>query len=172
MTTTKAKNLQTGMMLLFTGPRGCGKSKAAKRLAEVFRMDLYRIDMSQIVDKYIGETAARLDRVLALVDVSATIALFDLADPLLGQGAEVNGGDDRPDNLDIAFLLSRLEEYDGMVILTTNRKDDIDPAFIRRVHCAVDFPLPDSEREAELWRDLSARRDLRDWSPGLRPDRD
>lgn len=141
-----------GVGALFAGPSGTGKTLAAEVLARELRLDLYRIDLSQLVSKYIGETEKNLRRVFDAAERGTAILLFDEADALFGRRGEVRDGVDRYANLEVAYLLQRMEAYRGLVILTTNLERAIDPAFLRRLRFVVRFPLPGAAERAAMWR--------------------
>jgi hypothetical protein len=137
---------------LFAGPSGTGKTMAAEVLARELRLDLYRIDLSQVVSKYIGETEKNLGRVFDAAESGGVILLFDEADALFGKRTEVKDSHDRYANLEVSYLLQRMETYSGLAILTTNMKDAVDSAFQRRIRFVVTFPFPDAAQRAEIWR--------------------
>jgi hypothetical protein len=141
-----------GISALFAGPSGTGKTMAAEVLAAALRLDLYRIDLSAVVSKYIGETEKNLRRVFDAAEDGGAVLLFDEADALFGKRSEVKDSHDRYANLEVSYLLQRMEAYRGLAILTTNLRDAIDPAFLRRLRFVVTFPFPDAARRAEIWR--------------------
>ena len=141
-----------GISALFAGASGTGKTMAAEVLASDLRLDLYRIDLSQVVSKYIGETEKNLRRVFDAAEEGGAILLFDEADALFGKRSEVKDSHDRYANIEVSYLLQRMESYRGLAILTTNRKDALDAAFLRRIRFVVQFPFPDSAQRAEIWR--------------------
>jgi hypothetical protein len=141
-----------GITALFSGLSGTGKTLAAEVLAEELRLDLYRIDLSQVVDKYIGETEKNLRRVFDAAEEGGAVLLFDEADALFGKRSEVKDSHDRHANIEVGYLLQRMEEYRGLAILTTNAKEALDSAFLRRLRFVVEFPFPTSEQRAEIWR--------------------
>ena len=139
-----------GIHALFAGPSGTGKTMAAEVMANHLGLDLHRIDLSAVVSKYIGETEKNLERIFRLaVDV---ILFFDEADALLGRRSEVRDAHDRYANIEISYLLQRMEEYDGLSILATNLAGNIDEAFLRRVAFQVQFPFPDAALRRRVWR--------------------
>ena len=140
-----------GLSALFAGPSGTGKTMAAEVLANDLRLDLYRIDLSQVVSKYIGETEKNLRRVFDAAEEGAAVLLFDEADALFGKRTEVKDSHDRYANIEVSYLLQRMEAYRGLAILTTNRKNAIDQAFLRRIRFVADFPFPDHDQRAEIW---------------------
>jgi hypothetical protein len=141
-----------GISALFAGPSGTGKTMAAEVLADELRLDLYRIDLSQIVSKYIGETEKNLRGVFDAADEGAAILLFDEADALFGKRSEIKDSHDRYANIEISYLLQRMETYRGLAILTTNRKSALDQAFLRRIRFVVEFPFPELAQRMQMWR--------------------
>ena len=146
-----------GISALFAGPSGTGKTMAAEVLAAELRLDLYRIDLSAVVSKYIGETEKNLRRVFDAADEGGAILLFDEADALFGKRSEVKDSHDRYANIEVSYLLQRMEAYRGLAILTTNLKDSLDTAFLRRLRFVVHFPFPDAVQRAEIWRRVFPR---------------
>jgi hypothetical protein len=141
-----------GISTLFSGPSGTGKTMAAEVLANELHLDLYRIDLSQVVSKYIGETEKNLARVFEAAEGGGAILLFDEADALFGKRSEVKDSHDRYANIEISYLLQRMESYRGLAILTTNMKSALDSAFLRRIRFVIQFPFPDAVLRAEIWR--------------------
>ncbi len=141
-----------GISALFAGGSGTGKTMAAEVLAREMRLDLYRIDLSAVVSKYIGETEKNLGRVFDAAEMGGVILLFDEADAIFGKRSEVKDARDRHANMEVAYLLQRMEAYPGLSILTTNLKNSIDQAFLRRIRFIVQFPFPDANQRAEIWR--------------------
>jgi len=141
-----------GITALFAGPSGTGKTMAAEVLANDLELDLYRIDLSQVVSKYIGETEKNLRRVFDAAEGGSAILLFDEADALFGKRSEVKDSHDRYANIEVSYLLQRMEVYRGLAILTTNLASAIDPAFLRRLRFSVTFPFPDAASRTEIWR--------------------
>jgi len=141
-----------GISALFAGASGTGKTMAAEVLANELRLDLYRIDLSQVVSKYIGETEKNLGRVFDAAEEGSAILLFDEADALFGKRTEVKDSHDRYANIEVSYLLQRMETYRGLAILTTNMQDALDPAFLRRIRFSVQFPFPDAAERGEIWR--------------------
>ena len=128
--------------------RGTGKTLAAEVLANELRLDLYRIDLSAVVSKYIGETEKNLRRVFDAAEEGGAVLLFDEADALFGKRSEVKDSHDRYANIEVSYLLQRMEEYRGLAILTTNLKSALDKAFLRRLRFVVQFPVPRRGRTA------------------------
>ena len=141
-----------GISALFVGVSGTGKTMAAEVMANELQLDLYRIDLSQVVSKYIGETEKNLRRVFDAAETGGAILLFDEADALFGKRSEVKDSHDRYANIEVSYLLQRMEAYRGLAILTTNLKSAIDPAFLRRIRFVVQFPFPDVAQRIEIWR--------------------
>ncbi|HEY5867717.1 MAG TPA: ATP-binding protein, partial [Candidatus Tectomicrobia bacterium] len=141
-----------GISALFAGPSGTGKTMAAEVLANALRLDLYHIDLSAVVSKYIGETERNLRRVFDAAEEGGAILLFDEADALFGKRSEVKDSHDRYANLEVSYLLQRMEAYRGLAILTTNMKTALDQAFLRRLRFVVQFPFPDVAQRAEIWQ--------------------
>jgi hypothetical protein len=141
-----------GISALFAGASGTGKTMAAEVVARELRLDLYRVDLSQVVSKYIGETEKNLRRVFDAAEAGGTVLLFDEADALFGKRSEVKDSHDRYANLEISYLLQRMETYRGLAILTTNMKTVLDISFLRRIRFVVQFPFPDATLRAEIWR--------------------
>jgi SpoVK/Ycf46/Vps4 family AAA+-type ATPase len=142
----------SGVRALFRGPSGTGKTLAARLLASVLQKDLYRVDLSSIVNKYIGETEKNLERVLSRAEELDVVLLFDEGDALLTHRTDVSNATDRYANLETNFLLQRLESFDGILIVTTNAGDRIDAAFERRMDVVVEFQVPQAAERWELWQ--------------------
>jgi hypothetical protein len=145
---------ESGISVLFAGPPGTGKTMGAEILALRLGLPIYRIDLSQVVSKYIGETEKNLKRLFDLADISDTILFFDEADALFGRRSEVKDAHDRYANLEISYLLERMERFKGLAILATNRKKDLDEAFLRRLRYIVDFPMPEAAERKRIWRQV------------------
>lgn len=141
-----------GISALFAGASGTGKTLAAEIIANDLRLDLYRIDLSQVVNKYIGETEKNLRRVFDAAEEGGAVLLFDEADALFGKRSEVKDSHDRYANIEVSYLLQRMESYRGLAILTTNLQAALDTAFLRRLRFVVQFPFPDTAQRAEIWR--------------------
>jgi SpoVK/Ycf46/Vps4 family AAA+-type ATPase len=141
-----------GISALFAGASGTGKTTAAEVLAGELRLDLYKIDLSAVVSKYIGETEKNLRRIFDAAEAGGAILLFDEADALFGKRSEVKDSHDRYANIEVSYLLQRMESYRGLAILTTNMKSALDQAFLRRIRFVVQFPFPDATQRAEIWR--------------------
>ncbi|MCC5635366.1 ATP-binding protein [Nostoc sp. CHAB 5844] len=141
-----------GISALFAGASGTGKTMAAEVIAYELRLDLYRIDLSQVVSKYIGETEKNLRRVFDAAEAGGAILLFDEADALFGKRSEVKDSHDRHANIEVGYLLQRMESYRGLAILTTNLKASLDQAFLRRLRFIVQFPFPDVTQRTEIWQ--------------------
>jgi SpoVK/Ycf46/Vps4 family AAA+-type ATPase len=147
-------SLGKGIIALFSGPPGTGKTMAAEVIARDLQLDLYKIDLSQLVSKYIGETEKNLDRIFTAAETANAILFFDEADALFGKRSEVKDAHDRYANIEIGYLLQKIEEYEGLAILATNLRQNLDEAFIRRLNFIVDFPFPDEEHRQQILRVL------------------
>jgi hypothetical protein len=145
---------ESGISVLFAGPPGTGKTMAAEVLALELDLPIFRIDLSQVVNKYIGETEKNLKRLFDAADISDMILFFDEADSLFGRRTEVKDAHDRYANLEISYLLERMERFKGLAILATNRKKDLDEAFLRRLRYIIDFPFPGREERERIWRQV------------------
>ncbi len=141
----------TGITSLFAGDSGTGKTMSAEVIAADLGLDLYVVNLATVVDKYIGETEKNLDRIFAEADNVNGVLLFDEADALFGQRSEVRDSHDRYANIEVAYLLQRMETFDGLAVLSTNLRSNIDDAFTRRIDVIVDFALPDATRRRRLW---------------------
>ncbi|MDF5753120.1 ATP-binding protein [Spongiactinospora sp. TRM90649] len=141
-----------GVTALFTGESGTGKTLAAEALAVDLDLDLYRIDLAAVVSKYIGETEKNLKRIFDIADAGGAVLLFDEADALFGRRGEVRDSHDRYANLEISYLLQRMDAYRGLAILTTNLKAALDRAFLRRLQFVLNFPFPDAATRERIWR--------------------
>lgn len=149
-----ARFLKAGYRALFYGPPGTGKTLAASLIGKKNNMDVYRIDLSMIVSKYIGETEKNLARVFDLAENRNWILFFDEADALFGKRTSTNTSNDRHANQEVAYLLQRIEDFPGTVVLATNLRSNIDEAFSRRFQSMIYFPMPSKELRAELWRKM------------------
>jgi hypothetical protein len=147
-----------GLKVLFAGGSGTGKTMTAGVIAVDLGLDLYRIDLAGVVSKYIGETEKNLDRIFAAAHLSNAILFFDEADALFGKRSEVKDAHDRYANIEVAYLLQKMEEHDGAVILASNLSKNIDAAFSRRMHYVVEFPMPDETYRERLWRSMFPER--------------
>ena len=143
-----------GLNVLFSGPSGTGKTRAAEVLAHHLGLDLYAIDLATVVSKYIGETEKNLKRIFEEARASNAILFFDEADALFGKRSEVRDSHDRYANIEIAYLLQLMEQYEGMAILATNLSENVDEAFTRRMHNVVEFPFPDEQARTRIWRQV------------------
>lgn len=141
-----------GMAALFVGGPGTGKTMAAGCIANELGIPLYKVDLSQIVDKYIGETEKRLEQVFSYAQKSNVILFFDEADALFGKRSEVKDSKDKYANTEVSYILQRIEQYDGMVILATNLVKNMDEAFLRRMKYMVEFPMPDEDIRLRIWK--------------------
>ncbi|QIP88027.1 AAA family ATPase [Streptomyces sp. Tu 2975] len=157
-----------GVTALFAGGSGTGKTLAAEVMAKELGLDLFIIDLSQVVSKYIGETEKNLRKVFDAAERGGALLLFDEADALFGKRSEVKDSHDRYANLEVSYLLMRMEAYRGLAILTTNMKQALDTAFMRRIRFVVDFPFPGESERAEIWRRvLPAQAPMKDIDPEL-----
>lgn len=147
-------SLGKGLAALFSGPPGTGKTMAAEVVANELKLDLYRIDLSQVVSKYIGETEKNLDRIFTEAQTSNAILFFDEADALFGKRSEVKDSHDRYANIEIGYLLQKMEEYEGIAVLASNMRANMDEAFVRRLQVTIDFPFPDEEHRERIWRSI------------------
>ncbi len=155
------KYIKPGYRCLFYGPPGTGKTLAASLLGKKHGMDVYRVDLSMIVSKYIGETEKNLAKIFDRAEHQNWILFFDEADALFGQRSEGNSSNDRHANQEVAYLLQRIEEFPGMVVLATNLKDNLDEAFFRRFQSVLYFPMPDKEARKKLWQQMLPK----EWFP-------
>jgi SpoVK/Ycf46/Vps4 family AAA+-type ATPase len=137
---------------LFAGESGTGKTLAAEVIANELRLDLYRIDLSSVVSKYIGETEKNLRRLFDAAEDGGAILFFDEADALFGKRSEVKDAHDRYANIEINYLLQRMEQYRGLAILATNMKSSLDAAFTRRLRFIVNFPFPGVPERQQMWQ--------------------
>ena len=143
-----------GLRAVFAGSSGTGKSMAAGIIARFLELDLYRIDLSGVVSKYIGETEKNLDKIFAAARGANAIIFLDEAEAILGKRSEVKDAHDRYANIEVAYLLQKLEDHDGVVILATNLKHNMDDAFSRRMQFVIDFPRPDASERERIWRGM------------------
>jgi MoxR-like ATPase len=141
-----------GTAVLFTGPSGTGKTLAAGILAGSLGLELYRVDLAGVVSKYIGETEKNLSRVFTAAAATDAVLFFDEADALFGKRTDVRDAHDRYANVEVAYLLQRIEEHDGLVVLATNLRKNVDEAFLRRLQFLVEFPLPDRDHRRLIWQ--------------------
>jgi SpoVK/Ycf46/Vps4 family AAA+-type ATPase len=140
--------------LLFSGPSGTGKTMAAEILAKELELDLYKIDLSTVVSKYIGETEKNLSRIFSEAETSNSILFFDEADALFGKRSEVRDAHDRYANIEINYLLQRIEEFDGVVVLASNLRRNMDEAFVRRFYATIEFPFPSANDRRRIWHNI------------------
>jgi SpoVK/Ycf46/Vps4 family AAA+-type ATPase len=143
-----------GLNVLFCGPSGTGKTMSAGIVAGELGLDLYKIDISSVISKYIGETEKHLSEIFREAQTSNAILFFDEADAIFGKRSEVKDAHDRYANVEVAYLLQKMEEYEGIVILATNFRKNIDDAFTRRIQYIVEFPFPESKYRERIWRNL------------------
>ena len=150
----KKLSLGKGLNILFTGDSGTGKTMAAEALAHELGLELYKVDLSIVVSKYIGETEKNLSRIFAEAEESNAILFFDEADAIFGKRSEVKDAHDRYANVEIGYLLQKMEEHEGIVVLATNLDRNLDEAFKRRMHFVVKFPFPGEESRLQIWKSL------------------
>jgi len=148
-----------GVNALFAGPSGTGKTMAAEVIAAELGLDLYAIDLSSVVSKYIGETEQNLERVFRAAEGANAILFFDEADALFGKRSEVRDSHDRYANIEISYLLQKMEQYEGLAILASNMHQHLDPAFTRRLAFTVHFPFPEADARLKIWTSV--------WPPEL-----
>ena len=145
-------------MVLFAGDSGTGKTMSAEVLAGDLGLDLYTVNLATVVDKYVGETEKNLERIFTEADGVNAVLLFDEADALFGKRSEVRDANDRYANIEVAYLLQRMETFDGLAMLATNLRANVDEAFARRLDMVVDFPSPDMSLAARPVGPMPARR--------------
>jgi SpoVK/Ycf46/Vps4 family AAA+-type ATPase len=145
-------SLGKGVNALFAGPSGTGKTMAAEILAGDLGLDLYKIDLSTVVSKYIGETEKNLARIFTEAETSNAILFFDEADALFGKRSEVRDSHDRYANIEISYLLQQMETFEGVAILATNLRKNMDDAFVRRLAFTIHFPFPEADDRLRIWR--------------------
>ncbi len=150
-------SLGKGLNALFAGASGTGKTMSADVIANSLKIDLYKIDLSAIVSKYIGETEKNLDQIFREGQAANAILFFDEADALFGKRSEVRDSHDRYANIEIAYLLQKMDEYEGVVILATNLRNNIDEAFARRMHFTIEFPIPEEADRLRIWQSIFPR---------------
>ncbi|MEI7025314.1 AAA family ATPase [Paenibacillus sp. y28] len=141
-----------GISLLFAGPPGTGKTMSAQVIAKELQLEIYKIDLSQVISKYIGETEKNLHDIFREAQLSGSILFFDEADALFGKRSEVKDAHDKYANVETAYLLQKMEEYEGVTILATNFSQNLDEAFMRRLNYVIKFPFPDTEHREKIWR--------------------
>jgi SpoVK/Ycf46/Vps4 family AAA+-type ATPase len=149
-----SKYVNNGIRVLFYGPSGTGKTLTASLLGKEFDLPVYRVDLSQMVSKWIGETEKNLARVFDMAEKQGWILFFDEAESLFSSRGEVNNANDRRANQEVSYLLQRVENFDGTIIMATNLRDNMDEAFVRRFQLMIHFPIPDVETRARLWENL------------------
>lgn len=143
-----------GITCLFAGPSGTGKTMAAEILAQKLDLPMYRIDLSQVLNKYIGETEKNLKRLFDFAEISDTILFFDEADALFGRRTEIKDAHDRYANITVSYLLERMERFKGLAILATNQKKNLDESFTRRIRYIIDFPIPEYKERLRIWQQV------------------
>jgi AAA+ superfamily predicted ATPase len=147
-------NPSRGLVALFAGPSGTGKTLASEIIAGALGLDVFKLDLSSVVSKYIGETEKNLEQIFDAASAGNMVLFFDEADSLFGKRSEVKDARDRYANIEISYLLQRMEEYDGMAILATNLHKNMDEAFVRRMHFTVEFPFPDQAHRLHIWEKI------------------
>ncbi|HEX2914624.1 MAG TPA: AAA family ATPase [Chloroflexia bacterium] len=145
-------SLGKGLNMVFAGPSGTGKTMSAEVIGNELKMDIYKIDLSNMVSKYIGETEKNLERIFNEAGESNAILFFDEADSIFGKRSEVKDAHDRYANIETGYLLQKMEEYDGIVILATNLRKNMDEAFVRRMHFVLEYPFPEEEDRFQIWK--------------------
>jgi hypothetical protein len=143
-----------GLVALFTGPPGTGKTMTAELLAREAGVDLYKVDLASIVSRYVGDTEKNLRRLFDEAEHTNALVMIDEGESLLGRRGAITNGQDRWAGQEVAYLLQRLESYRGVVIFSTNLRQNIDDAFFRRIHCIIEYPFPDEASRFEIWRRL------------------
>lgn len=146
-----------GLIALFSGPSGTGKTMAAQVIAAELGLDLFRINLSTVVSKYVGETSQNLERILSRAEHLDIVLLFDEADALFGKRTEVKDAHDRFANTDTNYLLQAIENYRGLALLSTNKKENVDTAFIRRLRYVLEFPKPDARQREQIWSGIAGK---------------
>ena len=149
---SRLTSLGRGTTALFAGPSGTGKTMAAQVLARSLGLSLYRVDLAGVVSKYIGETEKHLRELFGACERAPVLLLFDEADALFGKRTQVSDAHDRYANIEIDYMLQRMEQFDGIAVLATNRKADLDTAFVRRLRFIIDFAPPTADERERLWR--------------------
>jgi len=150
----KKLSLGKGLTILLSGVPGTGKTMAAEIIANELQLDLYKIDLSSVVSKYIGETEKNLEQIFNEAELSNSVLFFDEADALFGKRSEINDSHDRHANIETGYLLQKMDEFTGIVILATNLKNNMDDAFIRRLQFTLEFPFPDADSRLTIWNNI------------------
>jgi SpoVK/Ycf46/Vps4 family AAA+-type ATPase len=145
-------NPSRGLVALFSGPSGTGKTLASEIIAGELGLDVFKLDLSSVVSKYIGETEKNLEQIFDAASAGNMVLFFDEADSLFGKRSEVKDARDRYANIEVSYLLQRLEGYDGLVILATNFEKNVDEAFLRRIHVRVEFSMPGVDERRAIWQ--------------------
>lgn len=143
---------ESGLSILFCGPPGTGKTMAAEALATRLQLDMYRVDLAQVVSKYVGETEKNLRRIFDAAEASDCLLFFDESDALFGKRTDVKDAHDRYANIEVSYLLERMERFKGLAILASNRRKDMDEAFLRRLRYVIEFPVPGIDERERIWR--------------------
>ena len=147
-------SLGKGLNIMFAGESGTGKTMAAGIIANELKLDLYKIDLSSIVSKYVGQTEKNINKIFNEAKTNNAILCFDEADAIFGKRLEVKAAQDRYANIEVNYLLQKLEEHEEIVILASNLAKNIDDAFIRRMHCWIEFSSPDKESRFKIWKNM------------------
>ena len=140
-----------GLVALFSGPSGTGKTMAAEIIAGALALDVFKLDLSAVVSKYIGETEKNLEQAFDAASAGNLVLFFDEADALFGKRSEVKDARDRYANIEVSYLLQRLESYDGLVVMATNFEKNVDEAFLRRIHARIEFAMPGAAERRSIW---------------------
>ncbi|CAN5566510.1 hypothetical protein BH23ACT3_BH23ACT3_21770 [soil metagenome] len=140
-----------GLVALFSGPSGTGKTMATEIIAGALGLDVFKLDLSSVVSKYIGETEKNLEQIFDAASAGNLVLFFDEADALFGKRSEVKDARDRYANIEVSYLLQRLERYDGLVVLATNFEKNVDEAFVRRIHVRIEFAMPGIDERRAIW---------------------
>lgn len=151
-----AKRIKQGLKIIFYGKSGTGKTQTAAIIGKELNRKVYRIDLSQIVSKYIGETEKNLSKIFEVAEHKQWILFFDEGDALFGKRTSVNSSNDRYANQEVAYLLQRIEDFAGIIIISTNLKENIDTAFLRRFQIITEFAMPDKAQRKQIWEKLLA----------------
>jgi SpoVK/Ycf46/Vps4 family AAA+-type ATPase len=144
-------NPSRGLVALFSGPSGTGKTLSAEIIAGALGLDVFKLDLSSVVSKYIGETEKNLEQIFDAASAGNMVLFFDEADSLFGKRSEVSDARDRYANIEVSYLLQRLESYDGLVVMATNFEKNIDEAFVRRIHVRIEFAMPGVAERRRIW---------------------
>lgn len=149
---------KAGLAALFAGSSGTGKTMAAQIIANELELDLYKVDLSQVVSKYIGETEKNLEKIFEEAEKSGAILFFDEADALFGKRTEVKDSNDKFSIIEVSYLLDRIEQYDVLALIAVNNKNITDNAFTRRIRFVIHFPIPDASQRKPIWKKIFAKK--------------